>query len=177
MLEALVRLFMDDALPGREAPAGGERRLGGLATVGSCAAMAGRPGLENGCVLGGHWYGPRSERLRGAFKEGEGPRPWAIEGGGGGGAQALCEYTAKKAGPAGMRCEEAARHLHVLASDVAEHVDSVGGRDEYGLDLAVFAAGGTKLIEKDKERRGEIDMRFHMAEQAGQPAAHGGGVP
>ena len=183
MLEAPVRLFLDNALPGREAPAGGERRLGGLATAGPCAAMAGRPGLENGCVLGGPWYGPLSEGLRGEFEEGAGRRPWAVEGGGGvhargdGRAQVLCEYIAKKAGLAGMRCEEAARHLHVLASDVAEHVDSVGGRDEYGFDLVVFAAGGTKVLERDKERRGRIDVSFRMEGQAGPPAAHGGDAP
>ena len=96
---------------------------------------------------------------------------------GDGRAQVLCEYIAKKAGLAGMRCEEAARHLHVLASDVAEHVDSVGGRDEYGFDLVVFAAGGTKVLERDKERRGRIDVSFHMEGQAGPPAAHGGDAP
>lgn len=69
-------------------------------------------------MLEGTWYGPRSERLRDEFKEGAGPRPWAIEDGGGGvraqvrgdgHAQALCKYTAKKAGLAGMWREEAAR--------------------------------------------------------------------
>ena len=176
MLEAPVRLFLDNALPGREAPAGGERRLGGLATAGPCAAMAGRPGLENGCVLGGHWYGARSERLREEFEEGAWPRPWAIEDGGR--AQAPCKYTAKKAGLAGMRREEAAKHLHVLASDVAEHVDSVGGRGEYGFDLAVLAAaGGEKPVVRDKERRGRSGASLRMGGQAGPPAADGGGVP
>lgn len=176
MLEALVRLFMDDALPGREAPAGGERRLGGLATVGSCAAMAGRPGLENGCVLGGHWYGARSERLRDEFEEGAWPRPWAIEGGGR--AQAPCKYTAKKAGLAGMRREEAARRPRVPAGDAAGHIDSAGGRREYGLDLAVFAAaGGAKPVVRDKERRGRSGASLRMDGQAGPSAADGGGVP
>ena len=91
-------------------------------------------------------------------------------------ALALCEYITKKAGLADMRCEEAARQLHVLASDVAEHVDSVGGRDEYGFDLVVFAASGTKFIERDKERRGRIDVSFRMDGQAGPPAAHGGDI-
>ena len=96
---------------------------------------------------------------------------------GDGSARKLCEYITKKAGLAGMRCEEAARHLHVLASDVAEHVDSVGERDKYGFDLVVFAAGGTKLAERDKERRGRIDVSFRMDGPAGSPAAHGGDAP
>ena len=96
---------------------------------------------------------------------------------GDGSARTLCEYITKKSGLAGMRCEEAARHLHVLASDVAEHVDSVGERDKYGFDLVVFAAGGTKLAERDKERRGRIDVSFRMDGPAGSPAAHGGDAP
>ena len=93
---------------------------------------------------------------------------------GDGSARTLCEYITKKSGLAGMRCEDVARRLHVLASDVAEHVDSVGERDKYGFDLVVFAAGGTKLVERDTERRGLIDVSFRMEGQAGSPAAHGG---
>ena len=96
---------------------------------------------------------------------------------GDGRAKALRECVAEKAGRAGMRCEEAARQLHVPASNVAEHVDSVGGRDEYGFDLVMFtAAGGAKVLERDTEWRGRIDVSFRMAEQAGPPAAHGGDI-
>ena len=125
--------------------------------------------------------------------EQQGPRPYsiAINGGrvvaseesggvharGDGNALAPCKYIAKKAGLAGMRCEEdVARHLHVPAGGAAEHVDSAGKRDKYGFDLVVFAAGGTKLVERDTERRGRIDVSFRMAEQAGEAAAHGGGA-
>ena len=181
MLAALMQL-VDDALPGRVAPAGGERRLGGMAAVGSCSAMAGRPGLEHGCVLEEPWYGPRSERLRDEFEEGAGPLPWAIEGGGvhahvDGRAQALCRYIAKKAGLAGMRCEEAARHLHVPAGGADGHVDGADGRDEYGFDPVFADAGGAKVLERDKERRGRIDASFRTEDQAGPPAAHGGDMP
>ena len=93
---------------------------------------------------------------------------------GDGRAQALCKCIAKKAGLEGMRREEAARRPHVLASDVAEHAGSAGKRDEYGFDLVVFAAGGTKLAERDTDRRGRIDARFRTKGQAGPPAAHGG---
>ena len=90
-------------------------------------------------------------------------------------ALTLCEYITKKAGLSGMRCEEAARHLHVLASDVAENVDSVGNRGEYGFDLVLFAAaGGAKLLERDMKRHGRIDVRFHMADM---DTAHGGDAP
>ena len=97
---------------------------------------------------------------------------------GDGNALALCEYIAKKAGLAGVRCEEdVARRLHVPAGGAAEHVDSVGERDKYGFDLVVFAAGGTKLIERDKELRGRIDVSFRMDGPAGPHAAHGGDAP
>lgn len=87
-------------------------------------------------------------------------------------ALTLCEYITKKAGLSGMRCEEAARHLHVLASDVAENVDSVGERGEYGFDLVLFAAaGGIGLVERDMGQHGRIDVRFHMA---GVDMEHGG---
>ena len=93
---------------------------------------------------------------------------------GDGRAQALCKCIAKKAGLEGMRREEAARRPRVLASDMAEHAGSAGKRDEYGFDLVVFAAGGTKLAERDTDRRGRIDARFRTKGQAGPPAAHGG---
>ena len=93
-------------------------------------------------------------------------------------ARMLCEYITKKVSLAGMRCEEVARHLHVLASDVAEHVDSVGKRGEYGFDLVLFvAAGGARLVERDMKQHGRIDVRFRLASQTGVPAAHGGGDP
>ena len=97
---------------------------------------------------------------------------------GDGRAKVLFQYIAKKASHSGMQCREAAWHLHVLASDVAEHVESVGRRDEYGFDLALFVtASGTRLPERDMEWHGRIDVRFRPAAQAAPPATRGGGVP
>lgn len=94
---------------------------------------------------------------------------------GDGRARALCEYIAKKAGLGGMPCAEAAWHLHVLASDVAEHVESVGERGEYGFDLVLFAAdGGARLFDRRTEQLGWIDVRFRPV---GPPAARGRDAP
>lgn len=183
MPDAFMRNPVDNGLLGREAPPGGDPWPDGLTLVGSSVAMAGRLGLDHGHALGRLWHGPRSERLRGEFEAGAGPRPRPIEGGSGmhahgdGRARALRECVAKKAGLAGVRCEEdVARRLHVLAGGAAEHVGSAGGRDECGFDLVVFAAGGTRVLEQDTERRGRIDMGIRMEEQAGQPAARGGDI-
>ena len=97
---------------------------------------------------------------------------------GDGRAKVLCQYIAKKASLSGMQCKEAAWHLHVLASDVAEHVKSVGRRDEYGFDLALFAmASGARLLERDMEWHGRIDVRFRPAVKEAPPSARGGGAP
>ena len=94
---------------------------------------------------------------------------------GDGRARALCEYIAKKAGLGGMPCEEAAWHLHVLASDVAEHAESVGERGEYGFDLVLFAAaGGAVPHDRCTAQLGWIEVRFRPA---GPPAARGGDAP
>lgn len=97
---------------------------------------------------------------------------------GDGRAQVLCKYITTKARLADMQCEEAAWHLHVLASDVAEHVDSVGERGKYGFDLVLFgAAGGAKLLERHTAQHGGIEVRFRMVDRAGLSAMHGGGTP
>lgn len=96
---------------------------------------------------------------------------------GDGRAQALRRHITKKAGLMGMPCEGAARHLHMLASDMAEHVESVGERGTYGFDLALFAAAGVeKVLERGTERHGWIDVSFRPVGRAGPPAARGGGA-
>ena len=184
MLDASMHFPLGGRLLGRASPGDGGPRLGGLARPGCRVAAACRLGPDCGHALERLRGVPRPKRRRAGFDKAwqQRRRPRAPEGSGvhargDGSARALREYITKKAGLAGMRCEEAARHLHVLASDVAEHVDSVGGRDEYGFDLVVFAAGGTKLVERDKERRGRIDVSFRMDGPAGSPAAHGGDAP
>lgn len=86
---------------------------------------------------------------------------------GDGHARHLCDYIVKKAPFSGMTYEAAAKHLHALASDVAEHVESVGGHDSYGFDLGFFStAGGSKLRERLTEQFGQVDVRFRIDDQA-----------
>ena len=55
-------------------------------------------------------------------------------------AHVLCRHLARGLDARSLSRAAAAAHLHVLASSVAETVDSVGGRDEYGFDLATIGA-------------------------------------
>ena len=54
---------------------------------------------------------------------------------GDGHAQILCGYVTKKINFSHMPCEAVATRLHVLASDMAEQVESVGEHGAYGFDL------------------------------------------
>lgn len=90
-------------------------------------------------------------------------------------ARHLCAYITKKVSFSSMSCEAAAKHLHILASDVAEHVASVGERGSYGFDLGFFsAAGGSKLRGRLTEHLGRIDMHFRVDDQAVVFASGGG---
>ena len=60
-----------------------------------------------------------------------------------------------------MPCETAVRFLHTLASRIAETVESVGRRDEYGMDTVVFAeSGGARRLKRNKEAIGALDVLF-----------------
>lgn len=92
---------------------------------------------------------------------------------GDGGARSLCEYITAKVGFSGTACETAARMMHVLASDVGEHVESMGGRS-YGFDLVMLAPDGrARMLERCTAEFGRIDIRLRLEEPA-PPAAHGG---
>ncbi len=93
---------------------------------------------------------------------------------GDGGARLLCKYVAGKVDFSGTACETTARMLHVLASDVGEHVESVGGR-EYGFDLGMIVAGGQgEILERRTERFGRIDVRLHLEDPTHVPLRGGG---
>lgn len=93
---------------------------------------------------------------------------------GDGGARILCKYVAGKVDFSGTACETTARMLHVLASDVAEHVESVGGR-RYGFDLGMIVAGGQgDILERCAERFGRIDIRLHLEDPTQVPLRGGG---
>jgi len=90
-------------------------------------------------------------------------------------AQILCRYVTKKINFSHMPCEAVATRLHVLASDMAEQVESVGEHDAYGFDLVLFlTAGSTKLLEEYTERLGWIDICIRLKDHAGPFAVRGG---
>ena len=94
---------------------------------------------------------------------------------GDGHAQILCGHVTKKINFSHMPCEAVATRLHVLASDMAEQVESVGEHGAYGFDLVLFlAAGSTKLLEEYTERLGWIDICFRLKDHADPFAARGG---
>ena len=95
-------------------------------------------------------------------------------------AIAVCRSLAERLEIRGALSGEAAAILHTLASRVAATVDSVGGREEYGFDLAVFSArgGGAELLERctgelgaPGMRRGPRDGQKRPQERAGKPGA------
>lgn len=68
-----------------------------------------------------------------------------------------------------MRSGEAAAILHMLASKAAATVDSVGGRKEYGFDLAIFGVSGrTKLLKRCTDKLGTVEVLFHVGQAVGQ---------
>ena len=77
------------------------------------------------------------------------------------GAIAICKDLAQDLALADMPCEAAVKCLHTLAARVANTVDSVGGRDKYGIDTVVFAGAGTvKQIPRSADKMGAIRARF-----------------
>ena len=90
-------------------------------------------------------------------------------------AQILCGCVTKKINFSHMPCEAVATRSHVLASDMAEQVESVGEHGAYGFDLVLFlTAGSTKLLEEYTERLGWINICFRLKDHAGPFAARGG---
>lgn len=91
-------------------------------------------------------------------------------------ANVLCRHLTKNLDVRSLSCDAAAAHLHVLASSVAETVDSVGTRDEYGFDLVLMeTAGGTCLLERQTTTRGTLKVQFLMANavrRGGRGVAH-----
>ena len=63
--------------------------------------------------------------------------------------------------------------LHMLASKAAATVDSVGGRDECGFDLAIFGAPGrVELLKRCTDELGTVEILFHIG-PAGERAGAG----
>ena len=88
-------------------------------------------------------------------------------------ATVLCRHLVRGLDARSLSRAAAAAHLHVLASSVAETVDSVGGRDEYGFDLATIgAAAGTASLWRQTSALGTLEVRFHTAGGRGR----GGGA-
>lgn len=88
-------------------------------------------------------------------------------------ATVLCRHLARYIDAPSLSRGAAAAHLHVLASSVAETVDSVGGRDEYGFDLATIgAAAGTASPWRQTSALGTLEVRFHTTGGRGR----GGGA-
>ena len=76
-------------------------------------------------------------------------------------ATSIFENLAMDAKLCDMPCETAVRFLHTLASRIAETVSSVGKRDEYGMDMAVFAESvGARRLKRHTEATGALDVRF-----------------
>lgn len=85
-----------------------------------------------------------------------------------------CRRLAKDPGIRSLSCDAAAAHLHVLASSVAETVDSVGKRDKYGFDLVLMkAAGEFGLLSRPTDVFGTITVQFRMDGAGAAPAAAG----
>ena len=94
-------------------------------------------------------------------------------------AHVLCRHLAKGLDARYLSRGAAAAHLHVLASSVAETVDSVGRRDEYGFDLATIgaAAGGSAAsLWRQADALGALEVRFRMSGAGGGRSAGGGGA-
>ena len=90
-------------------------RTGEALQVDGFLIIAGRAGLKLYSIyISGRHVGVLEDR-NGVSSRGDGP------------ARVLCRYIARGAGFSGMPCEEAARHLHVLAGDVAGRTDGAAG--------------------------------------------------
>lgn len=81
---------------------------------------------------------------------------------GDGAAQALCRYITKKVEFSGRTRETVARMMLVLASAVAEVVETVGDRS-YGFDIGLFVEdGNASLLEQLTEEFGRIDVQLRL---------------
>ena len=77
------------------------------------------------------------------------------------GAVALCKRLARDIPMSDMPCEAAARCLHTMASYIAETVEGVGDRDEFGFDMVVFSKPGTAMQHRRRtDTMGSIHARF-----------------
>ena len=83
-------------------------------------------------------------------------------------AIAICRSLTASLNMKQKRSSEVAAILHILASKVATTVDSVGGRKEYGFDLAVFGQGRAKLFERCTVEMGTLEILFHIGPAGGQ---------
>lgn len=83
-------------------------------------------------------------------------------------AVAICRSLTASLNTKQKRSSEVAAILHILASKVATTVDSVGGRREYGFDLAVFGQGRARLLERCAVEMGTLEILFRMGPAAGQ---------
>ena len=92
-------------------------------------------------------------------------------------AHVLCRHLARGLDARSLSRGAAAAHLHVLASSVAETVDSVGGLDEYGFDLVTIgaAAGDAALLWRQADALGALEVRFRMSGAGGRSGGGGGG--
>ena len=80
------------------------------------------------------------------------------------GAVALCKRLARDIPMSDMPCEAAARRLHTMASYIAETVESVGDRDEFGFDMVVFSKPGTAMqLRRRTDAMGSIRARFEAS--------------
>ena len=86
-------------------------------------------------------------------------------------AIAICRSLTASLNTKQKRSSEVAAILHILASKVATTVDSVGGRREYGFDLAVLGAHGrARLLERCTVEMGTLEILFRIGPAAGQAA-------
>ena len=80
------------------------------------------------------------------------------------GAVAPCKRLARDIPMSDMPCEAAARCLHTMASYMAETVESVGDRGEFGFDMAVFSKRGTAMqLRRRTDAMGSIRARFEAS--------------
>lgn len=87
-------------------------------------------------------------------------------------AVVICKSLTASLDTGQMRSGEAAAILHMLASKAAATVDSVGSREEYGFDLAIFGMSGrTKLLKRCTDKLGTLEVLFHVGQAGGQVGA------
>lgn len=91
-------------------------------------------------------------------------------------AVALCKNLTWGVDLTGMSCEEVAKYLHTLVNRIAETVGSVGDRDTYGIDMAIFTVGGVGMLERRTDKMGTISVVYKTGETGPLFGRNGRGI-